>query len=165
MQGICLLPPTDFVVLCDRVLPGEQVIAEITEVKKGHAEARKLRTLQPHRHAAEPRCRHFGPCGGCSFQNFDYRQQLAAKQEQVQQAVQRVGKVRQWLAITSHGFSILARPGNCLNNRWHKCTIHCFNLTAHLAHRRICRRLLLSPHPLCCRYCLPLMTNVPCCGP
>jgi hypothetical protein len=52
-------------------------------VTRGYAEARKLRTLSPHRGAVQPRCQHFGPCGGCTLQSLAYERQLAEKQNQV----------------------------------------------------------------------------------
>lgn len=41
-KGVCLLPPSDYVVLCERALPGEELVAEITELGKGFAAARKV---------------------------------------------------------------------------------------------------------------------------
>ncbi|MFC1723029.1 23S rRNA (uracil(1939)-C(5))-methyltransferase RlmD [Nanoarchaeota archaeon] len=35
----------------------------------------------------DPRCRHFGKCGGCSFQNIDYEQQLEQKKRQLATAI------------------------------------------------------------------------------
>jgi len=92
-KGVCLLPPTSFVVLCNRALPGERLLAEIIAVKKGFAEARKLQTLAPHRHAVPAPCPHFGPCGGCSLQSLAYEAQLQEKQNQVIQTLKRVGKL------------------------------------------------------------------------
>jgi hypothetical protein len=83
LQGICLLPPSGFVVMVEQALPGERLTAEVTAVKRGFAEARKLRTLAPHAAAVEPRCPHFGPCGGCTLQSMDYTAQLQEKQNQV----------------------------------------------------------------------------------
>jgi hypothetical protein len=59
------------------------VCLQVTQVAKGYAEARKLRTLSPHRDAVQPRCHHFGPCGGCTLQSLAYGKQLAEKQNQV----------------------------------------------------------------------------------
>jgi 23S rRNA (uracil1939-C5)-methyltransferase len=49
----------------------------------GYAEAVKLRTTRQHDHAVQPRCPHFGPCGGCTLQSLDYAAQLAAKEAYV----------------------------------------------------------------------------------
>lgn len=92
--GVCLLPPTGLVVLCERALPGERLSAVVTAVSRSHAEARKVAVLAPHRDGVEPKCIHFGQgCGGCHFQALSYAAQLAAKEEVVAQTLARVGKV------------------------------------------------------------------------
>ncbi|GAX77628.1 hypothetical protein CEUSTIGMA_g5071.t1 [Chlamydomonas eustigma] len=92
-KGVCLLPPTNFVILCDRALPGEKLKAKITKVQKGFAEAQKLSILSTHHSAVSPRCPHFGPCGGCTLQSMSYEAQLLEKQNQVYQTLRRVGKL------------------------------------------------------------------------
>ncbi|KAG2451425.1 hypothetical protein HYH02_004024 [Chlamydomonas schloesseri] len=92
-KGVCLLPPTGFVVLVERTLPGEKVLAKVTLAKKGYAEATKLKSLSPHTDAVEPLCEYFGPCGGCTLQSLDYSRQLHEKRNQVEQTLRRVGKL------------------------------------------------------------------------
>ena len=41
----------------------------------------------------EPFCKYFGICGGCRWQNLDYREQLKWKQKIVEDALQRIAKV------------------------------------------------------------------------
>lgn len=41
----------------------------------------------------EPFCRHFGICGGCKWQCLKYEEQLRAKQQQVVDNLQRIGKI------------------------------------------------------------------------
>ncbi len=55
----------DFVVFVPFVLPGEEVDAEIVEVKKHFARARLLAIRQPSPSRVTPLCRYFGECGGC----------------------------------------------------------------------------------------------------
>lgn len=59
----------------------------------GHATAVKQRTLRQHDHPAQPRCQHFGPCGGCSLQSLQYAAQLQHKQQLVVAALQRIAKL------------------------------------------------------------------------
>ncbi|GLC37533.1 hypothetical protein PLESTB_001757900 [Pleodorina starrii] len=92
-KGVCLLPPTGFVVLVERTLPGERVLARVQSVKKGYAEARKLASLSPHRNAVPPPCPYFGPCGGCTLQSLQYEAQLGEKRNQVEQTLRRVGRL------------------------------------------------------------------------
>ena len=58
-------------------------MARVTEVRRGFAEAEKLRSLSPPASAVTPPCPHFGPCGGCSLQGISYEAQLREKQNQV----------------------------------------------------------------------------------
>jgi 23S rRNA (uracil1939-C5)-methyltransferase len=41
----------------------------------------------------EPRCPHFGRCGGCSLQHLDPARQIEAKQNTLAQNLARIGKV------------------------------------------------------------------------
>ena len=59
----------------------------------GHATAVKQRTLHPPDHPAQPRCQHFGPCGGCSLQSLQYAAQLQHKQQLVVAALRRIAKL------------------------------------------------------------------------
>ncbi|KAK9863640.1 hypothetical protein WJX84_011080 [Apatococcus fuscideae] len=89
-QGVCR-QDSGFVIFCNAAFPGEKLIACITAIKRGHAVATKLRTLQAHDHAVSAPCPHFGPCGGCTLQNLEYAAQLTAKREWVVSALQRIG--------------------------------------------------------------------------
>lgn len=80
-----------FVVFVERALPGQRVRARITRRRKGFAEARVLEVLAESPDVAEPRCLHFGVCGGCSTQNYLYQKQLEQKQAQVAELFARLG--------------------------------------------------------------------------
>jgi 23S rRNA (uracil1939-C5)-methyltransferase len=80
-----------FVVFVRRGLPGDLVRARVTKVKRNHAEALATEVVEsgPNRVAAP--CAHYPACGGCRFQDLDYEAQLAAKHDQVRDALQRIG--------------------------------------------------------------------------
>ncbi len=81
-----------FVIFIKRgAVPGAKVRAVLTRKKKGFGEARILEVLEPAPSAVEPVCSHFGTCGGCSFQNMTYAEQLAQKQAQVGDLFKRMG--------------------------------------------------------------------------
>jgi tRNA/tmRNA/rRNA uracil-C5-methylase (TrmA/RlmC/RlmD family) len=79
------------VVFVPFVIPGEEVEAEVTEVKKQFARGRLRRVLRASPDRVEPRCRHFGDCGGCQYQHLRYEAQLAWKEKQVRDLVVRLG--------------------------------------------------------------------------
>ena len=58
------------------------------------ARARAGRVLEASPDRTQPRCAHFGICGGCSWQHIDYAAQLAAKRQIVRDALERIGRVR-----------------------------------------------------------------------
>ncbi len=82
-----------FVVFVRRGLPGDRVRARVTKVKRGFAEALATEVLEPSVHRVEAPCAHYPACGGCRFQDLDYAVQAAAKEEQVRDALQRIGGI------------------------------------------------------------------------
>lgn len=80
-----------FVVFVQRALPGQKVRARIVKRRRGFAEARVEELLQPSPDTAEPRCAHFGVCGGCATQDYPYQKQLEQKQAQVKDLFARLG--------------------------------------------------------------------------
>jgi 23S rRNA (uracil1939-C5)-methyltransferase len=80
-----------FVVFVDGAVPGDSVKVRIMKAKKSYAEAKVVAVEQPSPHRVAPRCRHFGPCGGCKWQHVDYRLQLRFKQQHVVDAFERIG--------------------------------------------------------------------------
>jgi 23S rRNA (uracil1939-C5)-methyltransferase len=80
-----------FVVFVRRALPGDTVRARVTKVKRNHAEAVSLEVVKPGAPRVEAPCAHYPACGGCRFQDLAYEAQLAAKAQQVQDALARIG--------------------------------------------------------------------------
>lgn len=80
-----------FVVFVPFVVLGEEVEAELTEVKKHFARARLIRVIQPSPNRVTPQCRYFGECGGCQYQHIDYPRQLELKHKQIADLFERIG--------------------------------------------------------------------------
>jgi 23S rRNA (uracil1939-C5)-methyltransferase len=80
-----------FVVFVRRGLPGDTVRARVTKVKRNHAEAVAVEVVEPSAQRVEAPCAHYPACGGCRFQDLAYEAQLEAKQEQVRDALRRIG--------------------------------------------------------------------------
>lgn len=81
-------------------LPGERVRFRRTRRHRQHDEAELLEVLEPSPSRVEPRCAHFGVCGGCALQHLAPEAQLAAKETELRDNLQRVGRVSpdNWLA-------------------------------------------------------------------
>lgn len=75
------------------VLPGERALVELVEEKRGHARGRlvKLLTASPLR--IQPRCAHFGVCGGCHYQHIPYEEQLRVKEAIVRGQLMRIAGI------------------------------------------------------------------------
>lgn len=74
-------------------LPGERVRARLSGNKRRYDEAETLQVLEASPDRVEPRCPHFGRCGGCSLQHLDPARQIEAKQNTLAQNLVRIGKV------------------------------------------------------------------------
>lgn len=74
-------------------LPGEKVTAKITKKKKSFAEATVVEIYNESPDRIKPECKHFGICGGCSWQNLSYEKQLFWKRDHIVDAFQRIGKI------------------------------------------------------------------------
>jgi 23S rRNA (uracil1939-C5)-methyltransferase len=82
-----------FVVFVRRGLPGDTVRARVTKVKRSHAEAVAVEVVEPSPKRVDAPCAHYPACGGCRFQDLAYDAQLEAKQEQVREALRRIGGI------------------------------------------------------------------------
>lgn len=74
-------------------VPGDTVRVQITRKRKKHSEGKLLEIINTSPLRVPPICSHFGTCGGCSWQNLDYTEQIKWKQQHVVDAFERVGKV------------------------------------------------------------------------
>ena len=92
-EGKSIVRIDDLVVFVPFVIPGDIVDLQLTKKKHSYAEAEAVRLVEPSPDRIAPVCPHFGVCGGCKWQMLPYELQLAAKQQQVMDALTRIGKV------------------------------------------------------------------------
>src|SRR4051794_18836676 len=78
-----------YVVFVAGALPGDLVRAVVTKRKRGYAEARALEVLEPSPDRIAPVADH----PGAPWQVLPYERQLAVKQDQVDEALRRIGKL------------------------------------------------------------------------
>ena len=86
-------------VFVEGALPGETVAITTLKRKPTFDLARADAVLKSNAARVEPRCPHFGVCGGCSQQHFDAAAQVAAKQRTLEDALWRLGRVRPALLL------------------------------------------------------------------
>lgn len=91
-EGKCIGRHDDKVVMIDHAVPGDVVQAKVTSSKKSFSFASLQQVLKPSADRVATFCEHVGMCGGCKWQQMAYDAQLRYKQQQVQDAFERIGK-------------------------------------------------------------------------
>jgi 23S rRNA (uracil1939-C5)-methyltransferase len=81
------------VVFIKDVVPGDRVSALLTKKLKGTWQGRLEEIIRPSTFRIQPDCKHFGVCGGCSWQQLDYNHQLIHKEKLVADSLIRIGKI------------------------------------------------------------------------
>lgn len=79
-------------VFTENAVPGDLVKARVWKVKKNYAEARAIEIIEPSKFRVEPRCRHFGICGGCRWQNLSYESQKEFKRLHIENVFKHIGE-------------------------------------------------------------------------
>ncbi|HEY9546750.1 MAG TPA: 23S rRNA (uracil(1939)-C(5))-methyltransferase RlmD [Solimonas sp.] len=74
-------------------LPGERVRFKYLRTSRDLDEGQCIAVETPSPHRVTPGCTHFGLCGGCSMQHLASEQQIAFKQKQMLDQLERSGKV------------------------------------------------------------------------
>lgn len=85
--------PDGRVVIVDNAVPGDVATVETYKKRKGFYQAKVVSISEYSSKRTEPPCPHFGVCGGCQWQNMDYRHQLFYKQKEVEENLKRIAKV------------------------------------------------------------------------
>ena len=81
-------------IFIEGALPQERVIFSSYRRKPNYELATAGRILTSNPLRVEPRCRHFGICGGCSMQHLDAPGQAAAKQRVLEDAFWHIARMR-----------------------------------------------------------------------
>ena len=86
--------PEGLTVFVAGAVPGDVADVFIQKKKSGFAEGVAERIVTPSPDRVEPFCEHFSVCGGCKWQNLSYEAQLLHKQQVVEDALLRIGKIK-----------------------------------------------------------------------
>lgn len=79
-------------VFVEGLLPGERARVRLDEKRKNYGRAKVLQQLTESSDRVTPQCSLFGKCGGCQLMHLQYAEQLKAKRQRVQDALERIGK-------------------------------------------------------------------------
>lgn len=92
-EGRAVARVGEMVVFVPYVVPGDVADIQVTRKKNKYCEGIAVKFHEYSSDRTEPFCKYFGICGGCRWQNLDYREQLKWKQKIVEDALQRIAKV------------------------------------------------------------------------
>ena len=93
-EGKAIARVQECVVFVPFVAPGDVVDLQVRRKKHSYMEAEAVHFHHYADVRAVPFCEHFGVCGGCKWQHLPYEAQLKYKQKQVQDALIRIGNLR-----------------------------------------------------------------------
>ena len=71
-------------------IEGQKVLVQVQKKRKGKAEGRVTEVLEKASREIDSVCPHFADCGGCTYQNLSYEDQLAMKAGQVKELLDQV---------------------------------------------------------------------------
>jgi 23S rRNA (uracil1939-C5)-methyltransferase len=91
--GKALARVEGLVIFAEHALPGQRVRLMITRKKRQFAEGFVREVLSQSAHYVEPFCPHFGICGGCSWQDLRYEEQLHWKRLHLLESLQHLAGV------------------------------------------------------------------------
>ncbi|MCX4473721.1 TRAM domain-containing protein [Micromonospora sp. NBC_01655] len=116
--GHCVARVNGQVVFVRHALPGERVVAEVTEVHRGFVRADAVTVLDAAPERVEPPCPYARPgrCGGCDLQHVAPQAQLAWKTAVVREQLSRLAG-RTDAEIDRLGVRVAALPGGPLGWR------------------------------------------------
>lgn len=84
------------------VLPGEEVRAATRSKRKKLLRADLLEVTSPAKERTQPKCPHFGKCGGCHYQHISASEQLRLKKEILRETLSRLGGISWDGTIVEH---------------------------------------------------------------
>ena len=83
--------PDGRVIFMTNTVPGDIVDVQTTKKRKNYFEGTAINFLSLSDKRTEPKCQHFGICGGCKWQHMGYEHQLFYKQKEAENNLRRIG--------------------------------------------------------------------------
>ncbi len=80
----------NFVVFVKEALIDEEVLVEITDLKKNYAVAKIKKIIIPSENRRVPVCPYYKECGGCNLMHIDYEEQLRFKKTKIESVFKKI---------------------------------------------------------------------------
>lgn len=84
-KGKIFLEEEGKTVIVKNGVPGQKVRFSVNKIRQGKAEGKILEVLERGQAEIPSACPHFGQCGGCTYQNIPYKEQIKLKEKQIRQ--------------------------------------------------------------------------------
>jgi len=91
-EGNAVARVDNLVVFVPMLIPGDVADIRIIKKRKKYLEGIPVKFHEYSKDRIQPRCLHFGVCGGCKWQHLPYNLQLRYKEKQVYDNLKRIGK-------------------------------------------------------------------------
>jgi 23S rRNA (uracil1939-C5)-methyltransferase len=122
-EGKALGHLNGIVVFVTQCVPGDIVDVQVIRKRKRFMEGYPVKFHKYSGNRSIPFCIHFGVCGGCRWQHLPYTEQIAYKQRQVKDMLERIGRVNPGTVLQALGSEKQTGYRNKLeytftNNRW-----------------------------------------------
>ncbi|MEM9680797.1 MAG: 23S rRNA (uracil(1939)-C(5))-methyltransferase RlmD [Bacteroidota bacterium] len=85
--------PDGRVIFLNNAVPGDVVDIQTFKKRKSFYEGKAVAFHNLSDKRTQPKCEHFGTCGGCKWQHMDYKHQLVYKQNEVENNLRRLGNL------------------------------------------------------------------------
>ena len=92
-EGKAVARVDDRVVFVQFAAPGDVVDVQVIKRRKKYYEGIITAFHKKSEYRTEPRCEHFGLCGGCKWQHLDYENQKKFKQQQVKDSLDHIARI------------------------------------------------------------------------
>ncbi|MEI8226536.1 MAG: 23S rRNA (uracil(1939)-C(5))-methyltransferase RlmD [Bacteroidota bacterium] len=92
-EGNAIARVDNLVVFVPMLIPGDIVDIRVIKKRKKYIEGKVVKFHEYSADRIEPRCSHFGVCGGCKWQHLPYHLQIKYKEKQVRDNLIRIGKI------------------------------------------------------------------------
>jgi len=77
-------------IFVDGAIPGDICDVRVFKKRRKYSNAKTIKIKSPSKHRIDPKCEHFGVCGGCKWQNMNYQAQLKFKENKVIENLKRI---------------------------------------------------------------------------
>lgn len=91
--GEGILRYREFVIFVPFTAVGDRISCRITKVKKNYAKGQLVSLKRTSKERVEPKCPHFGVCGGCQLQHMSDKDQSRYKLNTVKESLERIGRL------------------------------------------------------------------------